>query len=304
MAWSISEFCEELAELSPATVSAYRSDLERFVIWAERSGRVGPEGVDRITLRRFLAYLGTRGYARKSISRAGASLRRYFSWLARTGLINCDPSIGLKVLSGEGRLPRVLSESEVVDLIEVPVARSKSRASAHSQEAESHLRAIYLRDQAVLELLYGGGLRVGELCGLNTPDIDASSFTVKVTGKGNKTRIIPINKSCVNAVASWTQYGRIHLLAKPEVGDCLFLNSRGNRLGSRDVRRILDRRSVDPVNPHALRHSFATHLLDGGADLRAVQELLGHSSLRTTQIYTHVSKERLRRVYEDTHPRA
>ena len=161
--------------------------------------------------------------------------------------------------------------------------------------------ALDRRDLAVLELLYAAGLRVSELCGLDRGDIDLRGRTVTVLGKGGKQRRVPIHDAAVAALRAWLEDGRDDMAGPPEAA---FVNQRGARLGPRDVRRILDRRSASPTHPHALRHTYATHLLDGGADLRVVQELLGHASLATTQVYTHVSKERLRSVYGETHPRA
>jgi integrase/recombinase XerC len=163
---------------------------------------------------------------------------------------------------------------------------------------------VHLRDTAVLELLYGSGLRVAELCGLRPGDIELRRRRVVVWGKGSKQRWVPMSEPSVEAVRAWLNRGRPRLAREHSPADAVFLNRRGVRLSPRDVRRILDRRAVDPTHPHALRHTFATHLLDGGADLRVVQELLGHADLATTQLYTHVSKQRLRAVYEATHPRA
>ncbi len=160
------------------------------------------------------------------------------------------------------------------------------------------------RDDAVLELLYGSGLRVAELCGLDVADLDLGRRVVTVTGKGSKQRQVLIHDRCADAVRAWLAGPREALMGSESPAEALFVNRRGHRLGPRDVRRLLDRRSPVPTHPHALRHSFATHLLDGGADLRVVQELLGHASLQTTQVYTHVSKERLLTVYSGTHPRA
>jgi site-specific recombinase XerD len=163
---------------------------------------------------------------------------------------------------------------------------------------------VELRDRAVVELLYGSGLRVGELCGLRPADVDRPRGLVLVWGKGSKQRQLPMSEPSVEAVSAWLDRGRAALVGAETPADALFLNARGRRLTPRDVRRILDRRAASPTHPHALRHTYATHLLDGGADLRAVQELLGHENLSTTQLYTHVSKERLRTVYDTTHPRA
>jgi site-specific recombinase XerD len=163
--------------------------------------------------------------------------------------------------------------------------------------------ALACRDHGVLELLYGCGLRVAELCSLDVGDVDVAGRALTVVGKGDRQRRLPMHDGCQAAMAQWLA-GPRHVLAGTEAGEAMFVNRRGRRLGQRDVRRIIDRRAGVPTHPHALRHSFATHLLDGGADLRVVQELLGHVSLQTTQVYTHVSKERLRSVHSATHPRA
>ena len=290
--WDIDRFALSLTAASPATVEAYRRDVTDFVHWAERASIEGPSGVDRKTLRRYLAYLGTRRYARRSIARKASSLRRYFGWLVRTGQLPADPSAGLSAPSGEGRLPRVLKADELNALLDDPPA-----------VVDSDPEHIRLRDDAVLELLYGSGLRVSELCGLRLDDVDLRTATVTVWGKGSKQRQLPITPRAAEALGAWLDRGRAALVGDETPHDAVFLNARGRRLGPRDVRRLLDRRSSAPTHPHALRHTFATHLLDGGADLRAVQELLGHADLATTQHYTHVSKERLRSVYIATHPR-
>jgi site-specific recombinase XerD len=293
VAWDLDGFSRSLTAASPATVDAYRRDLGDFVEWAERASLDGPEGVDRRTLRRYLAYLGTRRYARRTIARKASSIRRYFGWLARTGVLAVDPSSGLSAPSGEGRLPRVLRTDELTTLLDDPPV-----------VVESDPEHVRLRDDAVLELLYGSGLRVSELCGLRPEDLDLPAGAITVWGKGSKQRRVPITVPAGEALAAWLQRGRSELVGPETPVDAVFLNARGRRLGPRDVRRLLDRRAPAPTHPHALRHTFATHLLDGGADLRVVQELLGHADLSTTQRYTHVSKERLRSVYEATHPRA
>jgi integrase/recombinase XerC len=294
MAWQLDDFERSLTASSPNTVAAYRRDLNGFVEWAERAGFDGPQRVTRLDLRRFLAYLTTRKYARTSIARKASSLRRYFAWLRRTGVLATDPAVTLTALGGDGRLPEVLTATQVEHLLDDVPAKLDGQAE--------HLR---LRDDAVLEVLYGCGLRVGELCGLDIDRVDLHSNTLSVWGKGSKQRHVPLGEPAAAALQGWLSHGR-HVLA-PAVGPnavAVFFNQRGKRLTSRDVRRILDQRSTNPTHPHALRHSFATHLLDGGADLRTVQELLGHADVATTQIYTHVSKERLRAVYHQAHPRA
>ena len=282
--WDLPGFSAWLGGRAAATRRAYLSDVTLFAEWSARGGVEGPEGVDRLLLRRYLAYLGTRQLARASIARKAAALRCYFSWQVRQGHLDLDPARSLRAPSGGGRLPRVLSSGEVTSLLDAPTGTPVDR-----------------RDVAVLELLYAAGLRVSELCGLDRGDIDLRGRTVTVLGKGSKQRRVPIHDAAVDALRAWFDGGRDDMEGPPEAA---FVNRRGARLGPRDVRRILDRRSASPTHPHALRHTYATHLLDGGADLRVVQELLGHASLATTQVYTHVSKERLRAVYGETHPRA
>jgi integrase/recombinase XerC len=292
MAWEIDAFASSIGGRSPHTVRAYVGDVEAFAQWAERGGVGGPAGVDRILLRRYLAYLSTRRYARATVSRKAAALRGYFAWLARRGAVAIDPAARLRAPSGRGRLPRVLERAELDTLLDHPPP---------SAATDDVVRG---RDDAVLELLYGCGLRVSELCGLDVGDVDRRNRTVTVVGKGNRQRRVPVHDRCAEAVERWLRDGRAELSSPESPPEALFLNARGRRLGPRDVRRLLDRRAPSPTHPHALRHSFATHLLDGGADLRVVQELLGHASLRTTQVYTHVSKERLLSVHGSTHPRA
>ena len=303
MEWEIEAYRRSVAGLSPDTVRAYASDVERFAEWAERGGAGGPADVDRITLRRYLAFLATRRYAKATISRTAASLRSYFGWCARRGVVAADPSVRLSAPSPDSRLPRVLGHAELDRLLEpLPVPAPGGAPGGDGAAAGPRPRDV--RDDAVLELLYASGIRVAELCGLDVGDLDLARGVVTVTGKGSKQRQVLVHDRCVDAVRAWLAGPRSLMAGAGSEAGALFYNGRGNRLGSRDVRRILDRRSPVPTHPHALRHSYATHLLDGGADLRVVQELLGHASLQTTQVYTHVSKERLRSVYSGTHPRA
>jgi site-specific recombinase XerD len=282
--WHLTGFDDWLSGRADATRVAYMSDVAAFVDWMARGGIDEPAGVDRLHLRRYLASLGTRKLARATVARKAAALRSYFAWSLRQGHLDADPARSLRAPSGSGRLPRVLSAGEIGTLLGAEVEGPTG-----------------LRDTAVLALLYAAGLRVSELCGLDRDGVDLSGRTVTVMGKGGKQRRVPMHDECVGAMRRWLEEGREAMAGPPEA---VFVNRRGNRLGPRDVRRILDARAASPTHPHALRHTFATHLLDGGADLRVVQELLGHASLATTQIYTHVSKERLRSVYEGTHPRA
>jgi site-specific recombinase XerD len=253
-------------------------------------------------LRRYLAYLSTRRLARRTIARKAASLRRYFGWLRRTGVVTVDPSARLSAPRGDARLPRVLRGAELESLLAPP--RPSTAPTPRADKPARRVQATALRDTAVVELLYGSGLRVAELCGLRPDDLDLPGRSLQAWGKGSKQRQVPMSAPSVDAVRAWLARGRPVLVTGDSPADALFLNQRGRRIGPRDVRRILDRRATSPTHPHALRHTFATHLLDGGADLRAVQELLGHADLATTQLYTHVSKERLRSVYDATHPRA
>ncbi len=292
--FALDAFAQSLSGRSEATRRAYRSDLGAFVEWAGRAGVAAPGAVNRVLLRRYLAYLTTRRFARASIARKAAALRTYFSWCQRRGLLEADPARGLSSSRAPGRLPRVLSHAELDRLLEPP------RTTATDALAV----AVELRDLAVLELLYAAGLRVAELCSLDRSGLDLRDRIVTVTGKGDKERQVPIHDRAAQALERWLKVGWSVLAKEDSPRQAVFLNRVGRRLGPRDVRRILDRRSPVPTHPHALRHSFATHLLDGGADLRVVQELLGHSSLQTTQVYTHVSKERLLAVYRGSHPRA
>jgi site-specific recombinase XerD len=291
--WRQDDFADSLTDAAPATVVAYTRDVAAFVAWAERGGIRDPAAVTRLVLRRYLAFLTTRRYARTTVARKASALRRYFGWVRRAGALGDDPTIRLTAPAGESRLPRVLGRGEIDALLDDPPAR-----------VDRDPDAVRLRDDAVLELLYGSGLRVAELCGLRTGDVDPARRSVTVWGKGGKQRQVPISPPAAEAVTAWIRRGRGALVGPDTPPDALFLNRRGRVLGPRDVRRLLDHRAQSPTHPHALRHTFATHLLDGGADLRVVQELLGHSNLQTTQIYTHVSNERLQSAYRRAHPRA
>ena len=302
MPWDLDGFRRSLEGMSPATVKAYRTDLDGFVQWAARGGTDDPSQVNRMVLRRYLAYLATRRYAKASIARKAASLRSYFQWCLRRGLITSDPSARLSSPSPNSRLPRILGQAEIGQLFAHDGAFDGAGSGADPTRSSS--AEINLRDDAVLELLYGSGLRVAELCGLDLGDVDLRGRKITVIGKGSKQRQVLMHELCTSALGSWINEARSRMIRATSPEAALFFNTRGNRLGPRDVRRLLDRRSPVTTHPHALRHTFATHLLDGGADLRVVQELLGHANLQTTQVYTHVSKDRLLAVYGGTHPRA
>jgi site-specific recombinase XerD len=301
--WAIDAFLRSLSG-SPATAKAYGTDLSHFAEWAERAGVQEPVQVTHLLLSRYLAHLGTRQYARATIARKAASLRAYFTFCQRRGLLVDDPARRLSAPSTGGRLPKVLPVEDLNRLLDAPATRERQGDAPKSARREAFEKALALRDVAVLELLYATGMRVSELCGLDRSRLDLRNATVTVMGKGSKERRLPLHERAVAALRHYISEARSDLQGPEGPAEAVFFNRRGNRLGPRDVRRILDRLAPVPTHPHALRHSFATHLLDGGADLRVVQELLGHASLQTTQIYTHVSKERLLEVYEVTHPRA
>lgn len=288
MSWNIDQFARSLTASSSNTVDAYRSDVTLFCDWVSRLNIAEPTGVSRDVVRQYVGFLTTMRLAKRSITRKIASLRRYFGWLVRIGVVASDPTSGVRTPSDAGRLPKVLTADQLSALL-----------SSTDLEAPEWRTS---RDTAVVELLYGSGLRVSELCNLDVNSVNAKTQSIVVMGKGAKERRVPVSESSLVALKIWMKF-RYELVIEA-VETAMFLNTRGRRLTPRDVRRLIDARSVAPTHPHALRHTFATHLLDNGADLRAVQELLGHSDVATTQRYTHVSKERLKAAYGATHPRA
>jgi integrase/recombinase XerC len=304
--WRLGAFVESLVGRSAHTRAAYERDVAEFVGWAERGGCPGgPTALDHRTLRRFLAYLDTRGFARSTIARKAAALRAYLRFLRRSGVIDRDLGALLRAPKGAHRLPRVIRTEEANELLN-DVAGGIDLVAAEERDDPVAV-AVVLRDLAVLEVLYGAGLRVSECCGLRRADCDLERGLVTVLGKGSKVRRVPIGAPAIDALAAWLERGRPVLATPGSPADLVFLNQRGRALSPRDARRVLERHPLPDgraVHPHALRHAYATHLLEGGADLRAVQELLGHADLATTQIYTHVTRDRLRAVYEATHPRA
>jgi integrase/recombinase XerC len=298
--WDVEGFVGSLTGASPHTRKAYESDLRQFVTWAERGAAAGPEAVDHLVLRRYLAYLTTRGMARTTIARKAAALRAFFGWLRRRGVVAVDPTRNLRTPRGARRLPKVPKAAEVASLLDQAPA-------VIDEDVDEVAMAVALRDAAILEMLYGAGLRISELCGLGPPDVDLRGGLVTVLGKRSKIRRVPIGEAAIAAIRTYLDGGRTILSGPSGPADALFLNRRGRRLTPRDARRILERRLLTDgraISPHTLRHAYATHLLEGGADLRAVQELLGHADVATTQLYTHLTKDRLRAVYNATHPRA
>ncbi|MHB8826358.1 MAG: tyrosine-type recombinase/integrase [Acidimicrobiales bacterium] len=273
---------------SAAAVRADRADLDALLAGASERGVRQPDDVTRRLLREYLASRAQHNDARASISRRRASLRGYFDWLVERGHLHESPAARLSAPRPVSKLPTIVVREQLDGLLD-------------EDWGDDEWAAL---DRAVCEVLYGAGLRVSELCGLDVGSVDFSSGRLRVLGKGNKERIVPLHRRGVLAVRIWLEDARDDVARPDSPPEALFYNRRGRRLGPRDVRRILDARVArGHVHPHALRHTYATHLLEGGADLRVVQELLGHESLATTQIYTHVSKSRLQNVHHNTHPR-
>ena len=287
--------------LSRNTVVAYERDLVHLANFLHRSGS-SLEQADRTTLRRFLAQQHTLGYARASIARRVGAIHTFYRWAVADGRMPRDPSSSLGRPKVVNRLPTVLRPSEAEALVEAPPIDGTDGGSGDRAVG----RAVALRDRAVLELLYGSGLRVSEVAGLTAESVDLARGRVLVMGKGSKEREVPMSDPAVEAVRQWLSEGRA-LLATGSPS--LFFNRKGRPIGPRDIRALVEGYSgrLLPgrrVTPHTLRHSYATHLLEGGADIRAVQELLGHATVATTQRYTHVSRTRLFEAYERSHPRA
>jgi integrase/recombinase XerC len=304
MAWDVDGFTAALTGQSEHTRRAYTHDVVEFVAWAERGGCPEPAAADHRALRRYLAYLDTRGFARRTVARKAAAVRAYLRYLHRHEVIATDPGRSLRTPKGEARLPRVPRADEAADFLDA-AARTRDLALG-ADEPDAVAVAVARRDLAVLEVLYGSGLRVSECCGLRIADTDVDRGYVTVLGKGAKIRRVPLGDVARLAVLDWMVDARPEL-ARPDSPDTVFLNRRGGALGTRDVRRIVAAFPLADgrrLHPHALRHAYATHLLEGGADLRVVQELLGHADLATTQIYTHLTRDRLRAVYQASHPRA
>jgi site-specific recombinase XerD len=289
-AWKIDEFIGSMTAASINTTSAYASDVKQFEEWISRLKIDTPQLVTRDLVRQYISFLTTSQKAKRSVTRKLAAIRRYFAWHIRNGTLKTDPTTGVRTPSGTGRLPKVLTKEQLNALLtcsnpDVPEWKSS-------------------RDTALIELLYGSGLRVSEVCSIEIDSINDRNNTVIVMGKGSKQRQIPVSEPSVLAVKHWLKFRHEVVSIEDCNSTALFLNARGQRLAPRDVRRIIDERALSPTHPHALRHTYATHLLDNGADLRAVQELLGHSDVATTQRYTQVSKERLKSAYGASHPRA
>ena len=280
---------------SELTLKSYSEDFGSLLdYFRDRVGEIVEPGQVHIAqLRGYVAYLHECDYAKTTIARRLASLRSFFRYCQREGLVTSNPAKVLRTPRVGRKLPHFLTADQVVKLLESPPAN----------EPEG------LRDRAILETLYSAGLRVAELVGLNIANWDRDANIIRVFGKGKKERIAPIGRHAAKALYSWLEVRKEQPDAGPEDHDAMFLNRFGTRLTTRSIGRMLEKylmlTGLDKLTtPHTLRHSFATHMLDGGADLRAVQELLGHKSLTTTQIYTHVSTKRLKETYEQAHPHA
>jgi integrase/recombinase XerC len=289
-AWRLAEFEATLraADRSAETLRAYLGDVVAFARWADAQGVDEPARVTTDLLRQYLVFMTDRGDQRSSVVRRRASLRAYFAWLVERGHLGASPAARLLAPRPARRLPKLVNREQLDSLLDEDWGEDEWA----------------LRDRAVCEVLYGAGLRVSELCGLDLASVDYAQGLLRVLGKGRKERLVPLHRRALESVRAWVDDAREDVVRRESPEAALFLNRRSRRLGPRDVRRILDRRVAGGhVHPHALRHTYATHLVEGGADLRVVQELLGHENLTTTQIYTHVSKSRLQNVHRRTHPR-
>ena len=288
--WHLESYADTLraADRAEATQRAYSSDATAYVRWSLERGTLSPQEVTKKDLRDYLVFMTTRGDERTSIIRRRASLRSYFAWLVERGHLATSPAARLLAPRPAQNLPKIVVREQLDNLLE-------------DDWGEDEWATL---DRAVCEVLYGAGLRVSELCGLDLGSVDFAQGLVRVMGKGRKERIVPLHRRGIEALQLWIVDARETIIRADSPKEALFFNRRAHRLGPRDVRRILDLRVArGHVHPHALRHTYATHLVEGGADLRVVQELLGHESLTTTQIYTHVSKSRLQKVHRQTHPR-
>jgi integrase/recombinase XerC len=290
------DFLQDQRHVSPETLRAYRNDLLQFrTFLAEEHcehGAPGADGIDVLAVRGFVAHLSRSGLEKTSVARKLSTVRSFLRHAVRDGRAEVNPAEAIASPRVGRHLPRTMTVDEVFNLLE------------HMQGDDP----ISLRDRALLELLYAAGLRVSELVSLDLADVDLSGLMVRAVGKGNKERLVPFGRKAADSIRAWLDSSQ-RLRTKGKAPSALFLNARGGRLTDRSVRRVLDRRLREAaifaqISPHVLRHSFATHLLGAGADLRAIQELLGHASLSTTQRYTHVSMDSLMRTYDRAHPRA
>lgn len=283
--------------LSEHTVRAYRGDITTLLLHLQRLGLHDLNDVDLGAVRSWLANQQTRGQARTTLQRRAAAARTFFAWAHESDRSSANPATTLRSPKTVRRLPPTLERAHA--------QRMLTQALAAAAETGG---PVGLRDVAILEVLYATGIRVSELCGFNQTDLDRERRVLRVVGKGDKERTVPVGLPALRALDTWLDEGRLHL-ATSESAAAVFIGERGRRIDQRVVRRIVHRalrlvEGAPDLGPHGLRHAMATHLLEGGADLRSVQEMLGHASLATTQIYTHVTNDRLRRAFEQAHPRA
>jgi len=285
--------------VSEHTLRAYASDLRAFIVYCQVD-ELSTENIRSVVtlraIRAWLASLVQQGKLRSTISRRTASIRSFTAWAYRRGYLDSDPGLLVTSARGDQKLPQVQTPSDTAELL--------SYAATCAREENS---PAAIRDWAILETIYATGIRVSEVCSLDTTSIDQQGMTLRVIGKGNKERVVPFTRACLSALQAWLSHGRPSL-AIPEAGRALFVGDKGRRIDPRVIRAMIHRMcaqaGVRDLAPHALRHTAATHILAGGADLRAVQEMLGHSSLQTTQRYTHVDAQRLSAIYKQAHPRA
>ncbi len=290
-------YLEGERNLSPRTIVEYKKDLNRFLDYAKRGKKKTVYEIDMKFLRRYLSYLRTLRYSPSTISRKISSVRGFFSFLEMMDIIKKDPSQFIPTIKKERRLPSYLKQDEMLDLLKSPIL----------------LDILGKRDKAIFETFYSTGIRVSELVGLTMESVDLEQGKIKVMGKGRRERIALLNPNAKEAIENYLKESRPELLRSDKKthgrSNALFLNKNGRKLTSRGVGKIVERYIkklgiIKKISPHSIRHSFATHMLEAGADLRAVQELLGHLNISTTQIYTHITKGKLKEVYKKTHPRA
>lgn len=285
--------------VSEHTLRAYVSDLRSFTTYCQVD-ELSTENIRSVVtlraIRAWLASLVQQGKSRSTISRRTASIRSFTAWAYRRGYLDSDPGLLVTSARGDQKLPQVQTPSDTAELLSYAATRAREENSPAA-----------IRDWAILETIYATGIRVSEVCSLDTTSIDQQDMTLRVIGKGNKERVVPFTRACLSALQAWLSHGRPSL-AIPEAGRALFVGDKGRRIDPRVIRAMIHRMcaqaGVRDLAPHALRHTAATHILAGGADLRAVQEMLGHSSLQTTQRYTHVDAQRLSAIYKQAHPRA
>jgi integrase/recombinase XerC len=295
-------FCRHLEDeraLSRHTVRAYRGDVQSLLEHAAQCGVAGPGELDAPTLRGWLAVQHQAGAARTTLARRGAAARAFTAFAHRQGWLSSDPGVQLGTPKARRTLPRVLHKEAMSSIL--ASCEDQVRQLGQGQPEA----ALAMRDAAILELLYASAIRVSELCGMDLGALDDERRTIRVLGKGNKERVVPVGIPAMRAVSRWLEEGR-PVIANERSVSAMFLGAQGGRLDPRTARRVVHARMRDGLDagPHAIRHTAATHLLEGGADLRSVQEILGHASPATTQIYTHVSAERLKASYRQAHPRA